>query len=308
MTNLGVVVNPAANGNRGSGPGAGVLRELRAAGHDVTDLSADSAEAALDRARAACSAATGRPDALVVVGGDGMVHLGVNAVAGTDVPLGLVAIGSGNDFARNVGLPAHNGLDALHALERAIDAGPRRIDVLRASSSLGTVRTACVVSVGIDAAVNARANTYSFPPGGGKYIRAALTELRRFRPYGYTITIDGERREMPGTLVAVANGIYFGGGMKIAPDAKLDDGLAEVVLAGALTPWQTMRIFPRLYEGSHLRHPAVEIVRAKEIVIEPLAPHPEPPEAYGDGERIGPVPMRIAVEPGALQLLAPHVR
>ncbi|WP_420114618.1 diacylglycerol/lipid kinase family protein, partial [Pseudactinotalea sp.] len=148
MPNLGIVVNPAANGNRGSGPGAGVIRELRAAGHDVTDLSAGSAEAALQHAHTACHAESGRPDALVVVGGDGMVHLGVNATAGTDVPLGLVAIGSGNDFARNVGLPAHNGLDALHALERAFEAGPRRIDVLRATGSFGTRRTACVVSVG----------------------------------------------------------------------------------------------------------------------------------------------------------------
>lgn len=308
MTNLGIVVNPAANGNRGSAPGAGVIRELRAAGHDVTDLSADSAEAALQRAHAACHAESGRPDALVVVGGDGMVHLGVNAVAGTDVPLGLIAIGSGNDFARNVGLPAHNGLDALHALERALEAGPRRIDVLRATGSFGTRRTACVVSVGLDAAVNARANTYRFPPGGGKYIRAALTELRRFRPYGYTITIDGERREMPGTLVAVANGSYFGGGMKIAPKAELDDGLADVVLAGALSPWQAMRIFPRIYEGTHTHHDAVEIVRAREVTVEPLAPHPDPPEAYGDGERIGAAPMRIAVEPGALRMLSPHVR
>lgn len=308
MATLGVVINPAANGNRGSGPGAGVIRELTAAGHDVTDLSAESAEQALQRAHDACTAEGSRPDALVVVGGDGMVHLGVNAVAGTDVPLGLVAIGSGNDFARNVGLPAHNGLDALHALERALDAGPRRIDVLRATGSFGTRRTACVVSVGLDAAVNARANSYRFPPGGGKYIRAALTELHGFRPYGYTITIDGERRELPGTLVAIANGSYFGGGMKIAPDARLDDGLADVVIAGALSPWQAMRIFPRLYEGSHVRHEAVEIVRAKEITVEPLAPHPDPPEAYGDGELIGAVPMRIAVEPGALNLLAPHVR
>lgn len=308
MATLGVVVNPAANGNRGSGPGAGVIRELSAAGHEVVDLSGDTAAVAQRLAHAACAAEGGRPDALVVIGGDGMVHLGINAVAGTGVPLGLVAIGSGNDFARNVGLPAHNGLDALHALERALETGPRPIDVLRATGAFGTRYTACVVSVGLDAAVNARANTLRFPPGGGKYIRAALSELRKFRPYGYTITIDGERREMPGTLVAVANGTYFGGGMKIAPGAKIDDGLADVVLAGALSPWEAMRLFPRLYEGSHVRHEAVEIVRAREVVLEPLAPHPDPPEAYGDGERIGPVPMRIAVEPGAVQLLAPHVR
>lgn len=304
MALLGVVVNPAANGNRGSRPGAGVIRELRAAGHEVVDLSGETAETALATARAACTAGSGRPDAVIVVGGDGMVHLGVNAVASTGVPLGIVAIGSGNDFARTVGLPAHNGLAALQSIETALEREPRAIDVLRADGAHGTRRTACVVSAGFDAAVNARANGYTNPPGGGKYIRAVFAELRGFRPYGYALTIDGDRREMPGTLVAVANGPYFGGGMKIAPDARLDDGLADVVIGGALTPWEVVRLLPRIYSGSHVRHPAVEVVRAREVTIEPLPGHPAPPDAMGDGEAVGPLPMTVTVEPGAVRLLA----
>lgn len=305
MAVLGVVVNPAANGNRGSGTGAGVIRELTAAGHEVIDLSGTTAESALQRAHEACSAGAGRPDAVIVVGGDGMVHLGINAVARTGVALGVVAIGSGNDFARTVGLPAHDGRAALRALEAALEQGPRSIDVLRADGAHGTRRTACVLSAGFDAAVNARANTYTYPPGGGKYLRAVAAELRGFRPYGYTITIDGERREMAGTLVAIANGPYFGGGMKIAPSARLDDGLADVVIGGALTPWEVMKLLPRIYSGSHVQHPAVEVIRAREISIEPLAPHPAPPDAYGDGELVGALPMTVTVEAGAVRLLAP---
>ncbi len=306
MALLGVVVNPAANGNRGSGPGAGVIRLLREAGHEVVDLSAESADAALTAARAACHAGSGRLEALVVVGGDGMVHLGVNAVAGTGVPLGLVAVGTGNDFARTVGLPAHDGPAALRAVMQALEEPPRPIDLLCSVGADGVPhRTVCVLSAGVDAAVNARANAYSFPPGGGKYIRAALTELRRFVPYGYAITLDGDRRELAGTLVAVANGGYFGGGMKIAPDAQLDDGLADVVIADGLSPWEAMRLFPRIYSGSHMRHPAVEVVRAHQVVLEPHDGHPTPPEAYGDGERVGALPLSITVEPGALRLLVP---
>lgn len=305
MAVLGVVVNPAANGNRGSAPGAGVVRELTAAGHEVIDLSAGSAEAAQLRARTMCTEGGRRPDAVVVVGGDGMVHLGVNAVAGTGVPLGLIAIGSGNDFARTVGLPAHDGRAALRALEAALEQGPRPIDVLRADGAHGTRRTACVLSAGFDAAVNARANTYTFPPGGGKYLRAVAAELRGFRPYGYTITIDGQRRELAGTLVAIANGPYFGGGMKIVPQARNDDGLADVLIGHEVTAGQLLRLLPKIYAGTHVQHPAVEIVRAREVVVEPLAGHPPPPDAFGDGELVGALPLSVTVEAGAVQLLAP---
>lgn len=304
MALLGVVVNPAANGNRGSAPGAGVFRELRASGHEVVDLSDETADAAQQRARAACEARDRRLDGLVVVGGDGMVHLGVNAVAGTGVGLGLVAVGSGNDFARTVGIPAHDGRAALRGIEAALERGPRAIDVLRSEGTDGVRRTACVLSAGFDAAVNARANGYRFPPGGGKYIRAVFAELRRFRPYGFTLTVDGERRQLEGTIVAIANGPYLGGGMKIAPGAVIDDGLLDVVVAQGLSAWQIVRLFPRIYEGTHVQHPAVEVVRASEVVLEPWHGHPDPPVAHGDGEQIGALPMTVRVEPGAVQLLA----
>lgn len=304
MALLGVVVNPAANGNRGSTPGAGVVRELQASGHEVVDLSDETADAAQRRARAACESQDRRLDALVVVGGDGMVHLGVNAVAGTGVGLGLVAMGSGNDFARTVGIPAHDGRAALRGIEAALERGPRAIDVLRSEGGDGVRRTACVLSAGFDAAVNARANGYRFPPGGGKYIRGVFAELRGFRPYGFTLTIDGEPRELEGTIVAIANGPYLGGGMKIAPSAQIDDGLLEVVIAQGLSAWQMVRLFPRIYEGTHVQHPAVEVLRAREVVLQPWDGYPAPPDAHGDGERIGALPMTVRVEPGAVRLLA----
>lgn len=303
MSRLGVVVNPTAGLGRGAGCGADVLAALERAGHAVTDLSAGTAQDALDTARAARDDV----DAIVVVGGDGMVHLGVNAVEDSGVPLAVVPVGSGNDFARTVGLPVHDVGAALSVLATALERGPRPIDLLRADGGEGTSRTACVVSAGFDAAVNARANAYRWPPGGGKYVRGVIGELGRFAPYGFRLTIDGVTQELAGTLVAVANGPCIGGGMRIAPDAVVDDGLADVVIAEGLGRAALLRVFPRVYAGTHLQHPAVRVVRAREVRLEALPGHPAPPEAHGDGERLGALPLTVTVEPGGLRLLGPAV-
>jgi diacylglycerol kinase (ATP) len=303
VSRLGVVVNPTAGLGRGAANGRDVLGALGRAGHDVVDLSAATADEALAAARAARH----HVDAVVVVGGDGMVHLGINAVEDSGVPLAVVPVGSGNDFARTVGLPVHDIGAALAVISGALERGPRAIDVLRADGADGTRRTGCVVSAGIDAAVNARANAYRWPPGGAKYVRGVLAEIGTFAPYGFRLTIDGEVSELDGTLVAVANGPCIGGGMRIAPHAVVDDGLADVVVAEGLGRAAVLGLFPKLYTGAHLDHPAVRVVRAREVVLEARPGHPAPPDAHGDGERIGRLPLRVTVEPGALQLLGPAV-
>ncbi|MFV0425959.1 MAG: diacylglycerol/lipid kinase family protein [Beutenbergiaceae bacterium] len=307
MSRLGVVRNPAANGHRGQGPGEGVIRELCAAGHVVDDLTGTDAEQSLARARDAAHRTRKPLDALIVCGGDGMVHLGANALAHTSVPLGIVAVGSGNDFARSLGLPRRNGLAGLAAVLSGLQRPPRSVDLLRVDLPPGPRWVAGVISAGLDAAVNETANGYTFPPGGGKYIRAVAANLRRFRPYDYHVRLDGDGQDLSGTLVAVANAPYFGGGMRMAPDADLHDGMADVVLARALTRGQIARIFPRLYSGRHVQHPAVSVHRAAEISLAPLPDGVPPPIGYGDGERLGPLPMRIRVDRSALQTLDPAV-
>lgn len=333
---LAVVVNPTADRGRGRGDGARTLALLREAGHHVLDLSAPNAPLALENARDAVAGTSGGAvDALVVVGGDGMVHLGVNAVAGTGIPLGVVAAGTGNDFAAALDLPVHDVPAAVEILLDALSArstgtgGVRVVDAARAeplhadlTPRPGRGRWFCgVLSAGLDAAVNAHANALTWPRGSARYLRAVASELARFRPYGYRITADLAPGTVPdtlvvpddvappfvwtstGTLVAVANGHRFGGGVQIAPDARIDDGLLDLVTAGPLTRLGAARIFPGTYQGKHVHHPAVDLRNVTSVLLEATDAGRPPPPAFADGERISHLPVRVTVVPGALHVL-----
>ncbi len=303
MIHLGVVVNPTAGKGRGTDAGRRVHDLLRARGHKVEDLSGPTLAQATDRARAA---AVQGLDALVVVGGDGMVHLGVNVVAGTALPLGIVAAGTGNDIARTLALPRGDVDAAIAAIEHGIERGPRRVDAVRVGSPEHHAHEWFVgaLSCGIDAAVNARANDLTWPKGSARYVRALVSELGRFRPFGYRVTFDDGVWESAGTLVAVANVPWIGGGLQIAPDAQVDDGLLDVVYAGPLGKAEVVRIFPGIYQGKHIGHPAVHVRRSRTVLIEPVdALGAHAPAAFADGERIGPLPLRATVDPGALSVL-----
>lgn len=349
MSTVALVVNPTAGRGRGRTAGARTAEALTAAGHDVLDLSAPSLPLAQESADAAVrgTGAAAGVDALVVVGGDGMVHLGVNATAGTGVPLGIVAVGTGNDFAHALDLPTGRPdrcVDALlGALGPAASAGARVrvVDAARVTGEHVPVARwyAGVLSAGIDAAVNAHANAATWPRGRSRYARSALTEITRYRPYGYRVTVRGvpvgddvpdvlagapllpapdaaqhpdgaggpDGRafvwESPGALVAVANSPRFGGGVRVAPDAAPDDGLLYVVVAGPLGRWGAARVFPGMYAGRHLAHRAVGAVRATSVTVEPTAAGAAPPHAFADGEHLGPLPLRVDVAPGALRVL-----
>ncbi|MDR3067976.1 MAG: diacylglycerol kinase family lipid kinase [Cellulomonas sp.] len=303
MSRIGLVVNPTAGHGRGQAAGGQAHAGLVAAGHTVTDLSAPTLVQATDAARAA---AVSGLDALVVVGGDGMTHLGVNVVAGTDLPLGIVASGSGNDIARWLGLPVHDVPAALATVGRGLVDGPRLVD----AAQVGAPGTEAfewyvgVLSCGIDAAVNARANRMRFPPGMGKYLRALAAEIVGYRPYGYRLVHDGATEEFAGPLVAVANTGAVGGGIKIAPHARADDGQLDVLWAGKVGRGRVLALLPRLFTATHLRHPQVHTAAARRVLVAPSPDDgPAPPVAYADGERIGPLPLEVRLVPGALSLL-----
>lgn len=302
MSHLGVVVNPVAGKGRGSGTGRRALAALRARGHRVEDLSATDLLTATAHARRAAVAGL---DALIVIGGDGLVHLGAQVVAETGLPLGIVPAGTGNDVARSLELP--RGLDAqLAAIEHGLAEGPRPIDAVRVGPTRHSAREWYLgaLSCGVDAAVNARANAMSWPRGSARYVRALVAELGGFRPYGYRVTTDEGVWESAGTVVVAANGPWIGGGIKVAPDARIDDGLLDVVVAGPFSKSGVVRIFPGMYTGRHLRHPAVQVMRTTRLLVEPMPPlGGMPPDAHADGERIGPLPLEAVVEPGAVQAL-----
>ncbi len=326
---LGVVVNPVAGGGRGARAGREILGLLRAGGHTVTDLSGRDVVQAAAHARRAVAA--GDVDALVVVGGDGMVHLGAQAVAGTGTPLGIVAVGTGNDFATCLGLPVRDHATAGAGLLSALAAGTERaVDAIHVTVPGRADRwVAGAVSAGLDAAVNARANAMRRPRGPSRYTLAALAELAAFRAWAYTLHLEGVTDDDglplsgsgdggPGAtwtgraaMVTAANTDRIGGGIRVAPHASTDDGLLDVLVAPVLTRAGAAIAFALMFSGRHVRRRDVHLLRARAVTIAPAPPPARDlpagtgalPEAHGDGERLGPLPVTARAVRGALRVL-----
>jgi diacylglycerol kinase (ATP) len=294
----------AANPRSGAGRGrraAEVALPILAGAADVEDVTGpDSAATACALAHALRAGV----DAVVVGGGDGMVNLAVNAVAGTGTPLGIVAAGTGNDIARELGLPlaVH---DAAAAVLRALDDGSRRsVDAARCRLDGGGVRWfAGVLAAGFDAVVNERANGWTWPRGHAKYILAVARELPVFTERSYVLDVDGRVHRRQAMLVAVANAPAYGGGMRISPRSRMDDGLLDVVVVGPVSRREFVRIFHTVFSGRHIDHPGVTLYRGACVRVESL-PDQKGIVGYADGERFGPLPLTCEAVPGALTLLA----
>ncbi|WP_404386939.1 YegS/Rv2252/BmrU family lipid kinase [Knoellia locipacati] len=291
---VGLVINPTAGKNTGARIGREAASLLAAAGHSVVDLSAMDGPHALERGRAAIRDKD--IDVVVVAGGDGMVHLGVNLVAGTDVPLGIIAAGTGNDNARELGLPVR---DAAKAVERITRGATRRIDAVRLVTARGEQRWFVgVLAAGFDAVVNERANGWRWPKGQMRYNLAIARELGVFRPIPYVIELDGTRHETKAMLVAVANGPAYGGGMRVVPSAEYDDGMLDVLILHEVSIPTLLRVFPKVFKGAHVDHPAVEILRGRRVRLEARGI-----VSYADGERFEALPIDCEVVPGAVTVL-----
>jgi diacylglycerol kinase (ATP) len=299
---LVVAINPTASFGKGKAVGPAVVQTLRALGHDVTSLQEPDFEQLQAAGKRAVAA---KPDALIVVGGDGMVNLGTNLVARTKVPLGIIPSGTGNDMARGLGIPFDNTEAAIAVLIEALEIPARPIDAghIHYTDDAGQPATrwfACVLSAGFDAIVNERANAMRHPKGPSRYMIALALELARLKPIAYRLTLDGNELTTTGALISVGNNVSLGGGMKVTPDAVVDDGLLDVLVVQALSRTAFLRIFPRVFEGTHVTDRRVSIYRAKRIRIES-----DGVVAYADGERIAQLPIDIEVVPGALRILAP---
>jgi diacylglycerol kinase (ATP) len=295
MARMGLMINPTSGKNTGAQVGQQALSLLRDAGVDVLDLSASDARSAVEQGRAAIE--SGAIDRLVVGGGDGMVHLGANLCAGTPVSLGVIAAGTGNDIARELGLPVR---DAAASVQRILSGSTRQVDAARHTTATGEQKWFLgVLAAGFDAVVNERANQLTWPKGPMRYNLAILRELPVFRAIPYTLVLDGERIDTEAMLVAVGNGPAYGGGMRVTPDASFDDGLLDVLILRKISTFEFLRVFPRVFKGTHVSHHAVQIRRARTVSLEA-----EGIVSYADGERFAPLPMSMEVVPGALTVLA----
>jgi diacylglycerol kinase (ATP) len=287
---IALLTNPSAGKGRGRRVVDEVLPRLRDAGLAVRNLQGGDADEA--RALAEQCVADG-VDTLVVVGGDGMVHLAVQALAHSETRLGLVPAGTGNDVARYLGLPRK---DAAAATDVVIGGRERRIDLARA----GATYYVTVLAAGFDAVVTERANRMTWPKGQMRYNLATVAELRTFEPISYVVDLDGEQQRFEAMMVAVGNGPSFGGGLRITEGALLDDGLLDVVVIRPMRKRELVATYPKLFKGTHVTHPDYRHHAARTVTI--AAPGIV---AYADGERIGPLPLTVEVQPLALRVLVP---
>ncbi|MBO9521048.1 MAG: diacylglycerol kinase [Nocardioidaceae bacterium] len=289
-TEIAVLTNPTSGKGRGGRVGEVVLPRLADAGYDVRSLQGRDADEALDLARQAVADGV---ETLVVIGGDGMVHLAVQALAGSGTRLGVVPAGTGNDVARALDLPRK---DAAAATDVVIAGKERVIDLARIGHKLYVT----VLAAGFDAIVNERANQMTWPKGQMRYNLATLAELRTFSPIPYVLEVDGEQHRFEAMMVAVGNSSSFGGGMRIAEGASLDDGLLDVIAIAPMTKVELLRTFPKLFSGSHIGNPKVTRYVGKSVTV--AAPGIT---AYADGERMAALPLTVEVVPQALRVLVP---
>jgi diacylglycerol kinase (ATP) len=287
---LALVVNPASGRRRAPVIAEHAAARLARAGHSTQLIEGTDGPSSRRLLRQAIDAGV---DGVVVVGGDGALHDVLDLVAGTDLLFGLIPAGTGNDTARSLGIPVKD-VDA--AIDIVVTGHVRTIDLART----GATDVATVIASGFDSKVNERADAMSWPRGNMRYNLAIVAELRSFEPLAFTLTLDDTTIEREAMLVAVGNGPSFGGGLRICEGAVLDDGLLDVVVINPVSKAKLLRVFPQLYRGTHVTLPEFERHLVREVTLSSPGI-----VAYGDGERLGPLPLTAAVRPGALHVLAP---
>jgi len=255
-------------------------------------------------------------DVILVFGGDGTVHRHLGSLVRLGLPVLVVPLGSGNDFARALGI---RGLrDSLAAWERfrkglgdvrTIDLGV----IIGCTGGAPTPREqyfCCVAGVGLDAEVTRRANLLPrWLRGNGGYVLALLPTIFRFAPLPMKILTRGEHQESGWTvrsdrvttLAAFANTPVYGGGMKIAPRAKMDDGLLDICVVGGVDSFKLFCMFPTVYGGGHLKIAEVSYSQAERVRVE--TEHPM--DIYADGEFVCQTPVEIGIEKAGLRVLTP---
>jgi diacylglycerol kinase (ATP) len=287
-----MVVHPASGLGRAGRIAGTVADRLRTVVGDLVTVEASTVEESHRLMRQA-----GDLDLLVVVGGDGSAHQGVQFCAATGTTLAVIPAGTGNDLARTLAGAVQDPLDATDALVRAIKDGTRTtIDLGRVT---GGPWFAGVLCAGFDSAVNERANRMRWPSGPRRYDLAIVAELARLRHGHLTIDDDSGQRELDATQIAVGNIPYYGGGIPVCPSADPADGLFDVTLLNRASRFDLVKMLPGLRTGKHVDNPIVTTSRTRRIRIGGTNNW----VAYADGERIGPLPVEVTCVPNAIEVV-----
>jgi diacylglycerol kinase (ATP) len=272
-----LVINPVSGQGRGTTIGTYVAGYLNQHKVEFTIVTGNSSVALSDHLK---TFILKNPDCngVIAVGGDGLLHIVLQIVVPAQIPFTVIPAGTGNDFVRTLGWDL---VEVDVQLNRVTTTQPTPID-------LGLVDGewfGAILSTGFDSIVNEKANTMQWPKGPMKYNAAIAIELPRFVPRHYEITLDDRTISTEAMLIAVANGRSYGAGMLVCPNANIGDGLFDVMVLRPVSKLEFIKVFPRVFAGTHVTHPAVEIVRSKNVSIESNA------IAYADGERIGQLPI-----------------
>ena len=282
-----LVINPVAGQGKGTTVGTYVAGWLSQRKIPYTIVTGNSSIALGDHLAAFIEKFPDTPG-VIAVGGDGLFHNILQRLVPAQIPVTVIPAGTGNDFVRTLGWD----LDSYDAQLQAVTSLPPT------SIDLGLVDGewfAAILSTGFDSIVNEKANTMSWPKGPMKYNAAIAIELPRFKPRHYEITLDDRTISTEAMLIAVSNGRSYGGGMLVCPAANITDGLFDVMVLHPVSTIEFIKVFPRVFAGTHISHPAVEIVRSRTVKIESKA------IAYADGERIGQLPITAECIQGALK-------
>ncbi|QZT60948.1 diacylglycerol kinase [Mycolicibacterium austroafricanum] len=296
LARVTVLTNPTSG--HGNAPHAAerAITQLHHRGVDVVAIAGRDAAHARQLVEAALERGM---DALVVVGGDGIISLALQVLAQTDIPLGLVPAGTGNDHAREFGIPTG---DPEAAADVIVDGVADTVDLGRISGADGTDRWfGTVMAAGFDSLVTDRTNRMRWPHGRMRYNLAMVAELSKLRLLPFRLSFDGGAEiatEL--TLAAFGNTKSYGGGMKICPDADPRDGLLDATMVASASRTRLIRLFPTVFKGTHVNLDEVRTARARTITVDSPGIN-----AYADGEYVCPLPVEVSAVPGALRILRP---
>jgi diacylglycerol kinase (ATP) len=275
-----------------------VRQEAAAAGIQVAGAASPQEMEAVARGAAASGITR-----VIAAGGDGTVHRVLNGIVGSSAALGIIPCGSGNDLAVNLGIPR----DVRDAARLAFSGTVRNIDLCRIECPSATRHFACIASFGLDSRANHIANRHTGPfRGTALYIWSLLRALAEFTPVDVRVTHDAGEYRGEILLLVAANASSYGGGMRIAPAARLSDGLLDLVAVRRMTRLKLLWCFPEVFSGKHVSREEVTCLRSTEVRIDVCNQNARPLQIFADGEYIGDTPARVTVLPSALPVIAPE--